>query len=132
MESCFLAKWGRGSIPLVTLTGQLCFLRPSERGNLICQKFWGLAAGLLQAVKSDKYAPCLIFFFKLLWFSVRFLGSVFYFEVNYAEHVKGADLFCPHGFLTVSSAFMKFFLFCSLPLFTCFPQARPPWQPLGP
>lgn len=132
MESCFLARWGRWSNPLVTLTGQLYFLKPLERGNLICQKFWGLADGLFPAVKSDKYAPCLIFFFKLVWFSVRFPGSVFYFEVNYAEHVKDADLFCPRGFLAVSSAFMKFSLFRSLPLFTCFPQARPPWQPLGP
>lgn len=63
LESCFLGRWGRGSIPLVTLTGQLYILRPLERGDWICQKFLGLAAGLLQAVKSYKYAPCLIFFF---------------------------------------------------------------------
>lgn len=54
-------------------------------------------------------------FLFLSWYcGVLHFRFIFCFEVNCAELVEDADLFCPDGFLAVSSAFYEILLFCFL------------------
>lgn len=104
---------GEGFYPSCDLDWAALFFEALGAKRLDFRKILGAGSWIIPGCEVRQICSLsdfLLFFFKLVWFSVRFLGSVFYFEVDYAEHVKDADLFYPHGFLAVLSAFMKFSL----------------------
>lgn len=82
----FFGKVGAKVYPSCDLDWAALFFEALGARRLYLPKILGAGSCEVRQIRS--LSDFFFFFFKLVWFSVRFPGSLFYFEVNYAEHVE--------------------------------------------